>query len=234
MEEKNNIMGNIPNDNMKKYLIIGGLVFTIFVVGIVIAKFAFGGKKDNTQVILPPEPVQQTQKRDTDLFNSIPVENDNGVSKDKAQKPKEEVVKQQTLNDNESPKQVEQATTEFKKPAPQPQPKPAPVTEPKPEVKKIVTQPKKVVAKPKSKKSKKVVVRNYYIQVAAVTRGEPSKKFLKIIIKNGFKYKIVSVEIKGKKIKRVMVGPFSRYEAKKALPKVKSRITASAFIKKVK
>jgi len=83
-----------------------------------------------------------------------------------------------------------------------------------------------------TKKSR--VIRNYYIQVAAVTRGNPSKKFLKLITKNGFKYKIVAVEIKGKKIKRVMVGAFSRYEARKALAKVRKNITASAFIKKVK
>ena len=99
---------------------------------------------------------------------------------------------------------------------------------------------KKVVEKPKKESIKKVVkttTKNYpyFIQVAAVTRGEPNPMFLKLIKKNGFNYKIEEVTIKGKKIKRVLVGGFkTKQEALKALPKVKKSISSSAYIKRVK
>jgi DedD protein len=220
MEEKNDLMGNIANDgnNMKKYLIIAGLVFVIFVIGIVIAKFAFGTSKNNTQVILPPEPTTKAQKSDTELFNSIPVEK--ADTTDNTQKIVKKVLQV---------KKPESNVTEFKKPKP---------IEPVVEKAKVV-EPKKIVkTKPKSIQTKttlsKKIVKNYYIQVAAVTRGEPSKKFLKLIKQNGFDYKIVEVDIKGKKIKRVLVGPFTQKEVQQELSKVKAKITASAFIKKLK
>jgi DedD protein len=251
MEEKNDLMKNIANDNsnnMKKYLIIAGLVFVIFVIGIVIAKFAFGTSKDNTQVILPPEPTTKTQKSDTELFNSIPVEQtdtvDNNIQPKVEKKPQTEETEQKQ---NIVAQPTQENVTEFKKPEPIKTVKPV-----KPEVKQVQSSqptktevPKKVVktvskAKPKpvqiKKKTihKKVLVRNYYIQVAAVTRGEPSKKFLKLIKENGFNYKISEVAIKDKKIKRVLIGPFTKIEAQKELSKVKAKITASAFIKKLK
>jgi cell division septation protein DedD len=217
MEEKNDLMGNITNDNnkMKKYLIVGGLVFVIFVIGIVIAKFVFGASKDNTQVILPPEPTTKTQKADTELFSSIPVEKSDKTDNIKVN-PEKKVSQ---------PKQ-EKNITEFKKP------EPTKIEDVNIETKKNTTKE----FKPKQKKQNISIktVKNYYIQVAAVTRGEPSKRFLKLIRKSGFKYKIMTFKIKGKNIKRVLVGPFTEKEARKELSKVKAKITASAFIKKLK
>jgi DedD protein len=234
MEEKDDLMKNIANDsnNMKKYLIIAGAVFVVFVVGIVIAKFAFGSSKDNTQVILPPEPTSKTQKEAAALFNSINVEK----SDDTAQNQKnsevnnndntnnkkvgvEDVLAQKQTNQDEQNDNVD----EFKKP----EPLTIEPVKPKIEVKKTKPQPtqKNVTSK---------IIRNYYIQVAALTRGEPSKKFLNLIKQNGFNYKIVEINVKGKKIKRVLVGPFTQKEAKKDLPVVKEKITSSAFIKKLK
>ncbi len=219
MEEKNDLMGNIANDgnNMKKYLIIAGLVFVIFVIGIVIAKFAFGTSKNNTQVILPPEPTTKAQKSDTELFNSIPVEK--ADTSDNIQKVEKKVSQVKQENN----------VTEFKKPKPV-----------ETDAEKIqAVEPKKIIKTvPKSIQTKttvsKKIVKIYYIQVAAVTRGEPSKKFLKLIKQNGFNYKILEVNVKGKKIKRVLVGPFTQKEVQQKLSKVKAKITASAFIKKLK
>jgi DedD protein len=219
MEEKNDLMGNIANDgnNMKKYLIIAGLIFVIFVIGIVIAKFAFGTSKDNTQVILPPEPTTQTQKADTELFNSIPVEKaDTSDNTQKVEKKVSQVKQENNVTEFKKPKLIEPVVEKAK------------AVEPK---KIIKTVPKSIKIK---KNISKKIVKNYYIQVAAVTRGEPSKKFLKLIKQNGFNYKIVEVNVKGKKIRRVLVGPFTRKEAKKEISTVKAKITSSAFIKKLK
>ncbi len=236
MEEKNDLMQNIGggNDkNLRKYLILGGGVFVLFVIGIVVSKFIFNEpKKNNTAVILPPE-VQKTEKKeDTALFNDIPVENENEFKKPEVEdKPKEvveaveKVKKEQPEEDVEVTKikpksnvKEEEVTTELKEEAK------------KPVIKKIEKPIKPI------KPIKKVVEDDkYYIQVAAVTRGEPSKKFLKLIEKNGFKYKIVEVNVKGMKIKRVLVGGFKHYsEAKHNLAEVKKKISSSAFIKRLK
>jgi len=246
MEEKNDVIGNIGNDehNLKRYLIIGGLIFVIFVIGIVIAKFAFGtSNKDNTQVILPPEPTTKAQKTDTDLFNSIPIEQNNN------QKTQQPIKKEKKVEE------IKNTQNEFKKPQPEKietptkvtttpqtkdiaQPKETPTIEtinikPKQVAKKEVTPKKVTPKKTKTTKSPKIA-RHYYIQVAAVTRGEVSKSFLRLIKQNGFNYKIEIIDIKGRKIKRVLVGPFSKNEAKKALPKVRKEIMAQAFIKRLK
>ena len=221
MEEKNDLMKDLTQSdskNLRKYLIIGGGFFVIFVVGIVIAKFLFSSpKKDNTTVILPPE-IQQ-DKKDTNLFNNIPIETQN-----KQQIPKEPLT--------DTPKE------EFKKPeVEKPITPPQPIQKPK-QTTPIETETIKPTPKPKPKtiqKPKQTTKTQYYIQVAAVTRGEPNPKFLKLIKKNGFTYKIEEVTIKGKKIKRVLVGGFkTKQEALKALPKVKKSISSSAFIKRVK
>ena len=217
---------------MKKILLI--LIFFILTTSCSkVQIFGFGEKKDNTQVILPPEPVQQqVQKNDTDLFNSIPVEKEDNTNI----QPKQNLVKEDNNFKKPQPQPEQKEPKQESKPQPQQIKQKVEVVKPKPKVvkEKVV---KEVVEPKEKKKNSKLytkVVKKYYIQVAAVTRGEPSKKFLKLITKNGFKYKIISVEIKGKKIKRVMIGPFSKNEARKVLPKVKKEITASAFIKKVK
>jgi len=241
MEEKNDLMNNIANDNnnMKKYLIIGGLVFVIFVIGIVIAKFAFGTQNNNTQVILPPEPTTKTQKSDTELFNSIPVEQANSSnSESKQEKPQTtQKVEQPQVDQSQQIKPEVQKSEETNPQVSQPVKQAVQAQKfTKPEVETTNIEPKKVIKKEtKAKHIKKSnAIRNYYIQVAALTRGNPSKKFLKLITKSGFKYRIVTIKLKGKTIKRVLVGPFDKLEVQKALPKVKDKITASAFIKKLK
>ena len=245
---QNDLMKNIGDggseSKMRKYLIMGGGVFVIFAVGIVIAKFAFSSPTQDTEVILPPEiktPVK-TKKDDNTLFNNLPIEGSQNS------KPKENKIIEKVETKTEK--------KEFKKPVIEDieEKKELPI-EPVKEVKKIEKTPnkpviktekiepvkvKKVVEKPKKESIKKVVKTttknySYFIQVAAVTRGEPSKKFLKLIEKNKFHYKIQSVEIKGVKVKRVLIGGFETLkEAKAVLPKVKQKLSSSAFIKKLK
>ena len=258
---QNDLMQNIGsggNDTkMRQYLIVGGGVFVVFVVGIVIAKFAFSSPKQDTQVILPPEmkttSAKSKKEDDTELFNSIPIENSktNEVKKEVTKEVKNELkheVKNEVKNEVKKgvvERDTKQKEEEFKKPVVEEidEKNKVPV-EPVKEVKKIEkTEPvkvKKVVEKPKKESIKKVVkttAKNYpyFIQVAAVTRGEPSKKFLKLIEKNGFHYKIQVVNIKGVKVKRVLIGSFeTSKQAKAVLSKIKQKISSSAFIKKLK
>jgi DedD protein len=225
-----NIASN-SNNKMRKYLILGGGVFILFVIGIVVSKFLFSSpQKNKTSVILPPD-IEQNQKAKNNVNDNNPNNNVNYVN--------DIPVENANVADNNNNPNT------FQKPTTQNQPQPAlevdntkvekKVTKAKP-VKEEKTV-KKVVKKTKPKTIKKPTVTkgaNYYLQVAAVTRGNPSKKFLELITKNGFKYKIVEVNVKGMKVKRVLVGPFTYSELKKALPKVKAKISSSAFVKRIK
>jgi len=69
---------------------------------------------------------------------------------------------------------------------------------------------------------------HYYIQVGSF-RQTPSNRFLSVIQKSGFQYKITSPSSSG--IKKLLIGPYSnRTEVNNALSRVKDRINKSAFV----
>ncbi len=85
---------------------------------------------------------------------------------------------------------------------------------------------KEVTNKPS--KVKPVTSKSYYIQVGSFTKI-PSPRFLNIIKKSGFNYKITSSTNSG--VKKLLIGPYKdRSSAKEALPKIKDRINKSAFV----
>ncbi len=97
--------------------------------------------------------------------------------------------------------------------------------------------PKKVVKKSPAKSFENVhvpSVSGYFIQVGATTASFPNRKFLQKIKNAGFDYIVHTVYVKGRKIKKVLVGPYrTRDNAKAALPKVKANINPSAYIYKL-
>jgi DedD protein len=107
-------------------------------------------------------------------------------------------------------------------------------------VKKIV-QPKKVIRKPAKKVSqafaqtKIPTISGYFIQVGATSKSFPDKKFLTKIKGAGFDYIVHGVNVKGKQIKKVLVGPYSsKAGALNALPAVKANVNPSAYIYRLK
>ena len=243
MEEKNDLMQDWTKDsgnNLKKYLIIAGSVFVLFVIGIVVSKFMLSNQKNDTEVILPPE-IKVDKKQDTKLFNDIPIQKDNDIVQDNNDFKKPDITNDtiDTTNNNQ-PKtnqdiidDVKNNTSTKKDNIQQPiqtqqTPKPKPVTQNQ------TTQNSVPIKKPHPQKPKTTTPKNYYIQVAALTRGNPSDKFLKLIKNNGFNYKIVEVTINNRHIKRVLIGGYTKAEAKNVLPKIKKTISSSAFIKKLK
>ena len=232
MNEKDNLFqeGSSDTNKLRKLLIMGGVAFVVFIVVVVIYKFISGDDTSKTKVILPPE-----IKKETTLFKDVtisdmdkntPVEENQPkkiVTEENITKPKKEEVKEVKV---ETPIKVEEATPKIIE-------KPKEITH-----KKV----QKEVVKPKSRKvsthKKSVVIKRYYIQVAALTKNSPSHKFLSIIKKEGFEYKILKTDIKinGRilKVKKVLVGPYKTYkEAKKHLNKVKQKISSGAFVLKV-
>ncbi len=73
----------------------------------------------------------------------------------------------------------------------------------------------------------------YYIQVGATSRF-PDRKFLNRIKAAGFDYAIQTVDRNGRKIKKVLVGPYhSRAQASSYLSKAKSQLASGAYILRV-
>ncbi len=78
-------------------------------------------------------------------------------------------------------------------------------------------------------------ISGYFIQVGATAKSFPDKRFLTKIKRAGFDYIVHGVTIKGKHIKKVLVGPYStRDGAKNALGSVKANINPSAYIYRIK
>ena len=229
MNEKDNLFqeGSSDTNKLRRLLIIGGIAFVVFSVVVVIYKFISGDDTSKTKIILPPE-----IKKETTLFKDVtisdmdkntPVEENQPkkiVTEDNITKPKKEEVKVET------PVRVEETTPKIIE-------KPKEITHKKVQKEVVKPKPHKVVTHKKS-----VVIKRYYIQVAALTKNSPSHKFLSIIKKEGFEYKILKTDIKinGRilKVKKVLVGPYKTYkEAKKHLNKVKQKISSGAFVLKV-
>jgi len=229
MENKEDLLNLGGNKkNPKKILIYGAGAFLVFVIGVIVFAVIQGNSSSQNNTVIPP------QVKEEPLFKEIPIEQNNTLKADTENKTESEknIKKPQTeelIQKTPTPKKEETAKSNIKnneiKKVPAVQNNEAEI---KPEVKK--TYEKKVYAK----KGK------YYIQVAALMKyAKPNKKFLALIKKHGYNYKIYPVTVikNGKKIKinKLLIGPFaSKNEAKKELVKVKKQITQNAFIFKVK
>ena len=223
---------NLDNKkNIKKPLIYGAIAFLVFIIAIL--GFAIynnaSSKQDN--VVLPPQMKEET-KQDT-MFKEVPIENETNNQPqqeeklaDKLLKEKPQETQTKTNKDNQAKEiqEVEKQEKTAQKTAYQPTEKtskPQPVTQPKPKTKTTVSS------------------KNYYVQVAALMKyKKPNKKFLELLKKEGYNYRLYETYYvkNGKKIEvvKILVGPFSKNEAKKELKKIKANITQNAFIYKVK
>jgi len=220
MPNKDDLL-NLNNNkkNIKKPLIYGAIAFLVFIIGVLGFAIYSNSTSKQDNVVIPPQ-IQETNDQDT-MFKEVPIEEDNTT--------KEKTLADKLIqNENEKPAQVEE------KPV---QTKPEAKTE-KPQVKEpeVKTEVKSKPAKPVKKS---VSAKKYYVQVAALMKyKKPNKKFLNLIKKEGYNYKLYETYYvkDGKKIEviKILIGPFDKNQAKKELKKIKNNITQNAFIYKVK
>jgi DedD protein len=225
---KDDLLNMDNKKNIKKPLVYGAIAFLVFIIAIL--GFAIynnaSSKQDN--VVLPPQMKEET-KQDT-MFKEVPIENEtnnqpkqeNLTEKLLKEKPQEQTKTKNKEENRENKKQEKTTQKQIEQPAKKTT-KTQPVTQP-------VTQPKPKTA---------VSSNNYYIQVAALMKyKKPNKKFLELLKKEGYNYRLYETYYvkNGKKIEvvKILVGPFSKNEVKKELNKIKANITQNAFIYKVK
>lgn len=233
MEEKNELSDIIleKDDNksmkIKRILIIVALMILVFLVVLVVMKVINkpDPKTNTTKLILPPQPISQQvePKKEDDLFKQVPI-----IEEEDKKESFEEMVK--SLKEKEIQKQadIEPEIKEVQKK----------VVEPiKEKVQKVIPVTKaKPIAKPVVKKpTTSEATSGVYIQVGATSRLTPSKKFLAQLAKNNYEYRLLPIDINGKKVTKILVGPYTNTtEARNVLVNIKTNINKDAFIYRVK
>ncbi len=231
MEDKNELSdivlekGTNKTLKAKRILIIIAILIIIFLAVILSMKFI--NKPQNTQqpkLILPPEPTSTVQKitKDEQLFKQVPIIEENNTKKDSF----ENMVKSLKEKEIQKTKTAEvKAKQEIKK---------ATVT-----TTKVIQPVVKPLVKVAKKDTKKIVSREatngIYVQVGATSKYTPDKKYLKKIIDKKYNYRLLAITIKGKKVTKILIGPFkNRKIAKENMVNIKKDINKNAFIYKVR
>jgi DedD protein len=235
MEEKTELNDIILNQggsgggSKKILLAVASLAIILIIVVVIMNSMQSQSIQNLPQPVLPKEPKSVTTQvqniiEEDPLFEPVEVINEttNSDNLDKiAQKLKEDSLKEETIKEVviiEEPK-VEPVVT----------PKPTP----KPVAKKKVA-PKPVQTVKKASYVDGVSKGKHYIQVGSFAQYKPNKSFLNKITSGGNSYTFHEVMINGKRLNKVLIGPFdSKAQAKKALPKIRKNIIKGAFIVKV-
>jgi len=223
MQNRDDLL-NLNNNkkNFKKPLIYGAIAFLVFIIAIL--GFAIynnsSSKQDN--VVIPPQ-IKETKQES--MFKEVPIEDNKESLAEKLIKEETPIEKPQ-VEDKSVPQNIKPQIEE-KKEIKQVSVKPTQKKE-KPQVQKEVKTAPKVLKKEK-----------YYIQVAALMKYKtPNKKFLKLIEKEGYKYRLYETSYvkNGKRINviKILIGPFDKNTVRKELQNVKRKITQNAFVFKVK
>ena len=212
----------------KRVLIIVSILVILFLIVLLSMKLLNkSDDKKTPNLVLPPEPAVAMKKtdKDTELFKQVPIIEENSTKKD---------------NINKIVKNLKNRATEEKKNEENKKENNRVINNPKKEEIKTVVEPivqqvvKKTTPILKKRKIKHLSaksVKGIYVQVGATSKLTPSKNFLKRIKNEHFSYKLLPININGKKVTKILVGPFkSRKNAEQNLAKIKKSLNKNAFI----
>jgi DedD protein len=238
MEDKNELSDIVleKDDNKalktKRVLVITALLVLVFLLVLVVMKLINkpDTNEEQSKLLLPPEPAvtQETTKKDDQLFKQVPIIQEDETDKKESFEEMVKNLKEKEIQKGKESTAAPQPQKEEVKPPQQPQ---TPQIE---EVKKVqtATPPKKEVSKEPTPTN---ATNGIYIQVGATSKYTPSKKFLARIQSKNYTYKLLPITINGKKVTKILVGPFANNSsAKKSLEDVKKEINKDAFIYRVK
>ena len=231
MEDKNELSDIIleKDDNKsmkaKRILIIVALFIVVFLVVLVVMRVV--NKPDQQQnniskLILPPNPTQKViePKKENDLFKQVPIEEE-----DKKES-FEDMVKSLKAKEFKKQKVLKPKVEEIKK-----------ITETVKTQKKpkVITPTKSVKTEPMKKMNNVFATTGVYVQVGATSRLTPDKKFLAKLTSKNYEYRLLPIDVKGKKVTKILIGPYvTSGAAKSMLGDIKSTINKDAFIYRVK
>ncbi len=236
MEEKNELNDIILNksthnsNNKKLLLAVATLAIFLIIVVVIMNSLKSEGTDNLPQAVLPPEPVAQSDTlKDDPLFEPVEVvEEDN--SEDLHLNEIAQKLKKESLNEDKPEVITDEEVVVVE---PKPLTPPSKTLKAKPKAKPVkYTQATK--PKPAYNEAKSITKGRFYVQVGSFTKFKPSATFIGKIKAEGFSYTYHKVNINGRDINKVLIGPFkSKTEANKARKKIRSTIEPGAFTIKI-
>ena len=223
---KDDLLNMNDKKNVKKPLIYGAIAFLVFIIAILGFAIYNNTSSQQDNVVIPPQ-MQEKPEQSENMFKEVPIENDTNIQNQEENNSSENLADKLLKEENKQQQNLQQSENNKK----------TEIKQEKQNIEKPAFQPK-VKVKPVIKKVK-ISSKNYYVQVAALMKyKKPNKKFLELLKKEGYNYRLYETYYvkNGKKIEviKILIGPFSKNEAKKELKKIKANITQNAFIYKVK
>ena len=260
MEEKNKesqelqdiiLENDDENPNGKAKKIITTIISLIILFLFIVILFIFLKKNDEEEpmlsqntadaLILPDEPVAPMPES----FEQMPIVTEPAPTINQVlelkDEPRAELI---APKEPETTKPEPAPKAEVKKPAAKPEPQKPETKKPepkKPEPTVIKPEPKKPalekeLTKPeiKAKTASSSAMAGSYVQVASVAKLDPKSSLIKKLNSSGYEYKTYETTVNGKKVIKLLVGPFSGAELKQKLDQIKANIDQKAYIYRIK
>ena len=231
-----------PNGKAKKIITTIISLIILFLIIVIVVRFLNTNDEEEPMLsqntadalILPDEPVAPMPES----FEQIPIVTEPELTIGQVLEQKDEPIAE--LIAPKEPEKPEPAPkAEVKEPAAKPEPK-------KPEPKKlepavIKPEPKqpaleKELTKPeiKANTASSSAMAGSYVQVASVAKFDPKSSLIKKLNSLGYEYKTYETTVNGKKVIKLLVGPFSGAELKQKLDQIKANIDQKAYIYRIK
>ena len=232
-----------PNGKAKKIITTIISLIILFLIIVIVVRFLNTNDEEEPMLsqntadalILPDEPVAPMPES----FEQIPIVTEPELTIGQVLEQKDEPIAE--LIAPKEPEKPEPAPkAELKEPAAKPEPvaKPEPK---KPEPAVIKPEPKqpaleKELTKPeiKANTASSSAMAGSYVQVASVAKFDPKSSLIKKLNSLGYEYKTYETTVNGKKVIKLLVGPFSGAELKQKLDQIKANIDQNAYIYKIK
>ena len=226
-----------PNGKAKKIITTIISLIILFLIIVIVVRFLNTNDEEEPMLsqntadalILPDEPVAPMPES----FEQIPIVTEPELTIGQVLEQKDEPIAE--LIAPKEPEKPEPAPkAEVKEPAAKPEPK-------KPEPAVIKPEPKqpaleKELTKPeiKANTASSSAMAGSYVQVASVAKFDPKSSLIKKLNSLGYEYKTYETTVNGKKVIKLLVGPFSGAELKQKLDQIKANIDQKAYIYKIK
>ena len=236
-----------PNGKAKKIITTIISLIILFLIIVIVVRFLNTNDEEEPMLsqntadalILPDEPVAPMPES----FEQIPIVTEPELTIGQVLEQKDEPIAE--LIAPKEPEKPEPAPkAEVKKPAAKPEPQKPETKKPepkKPEPTVIKLEPKKPalekeLTKPeiKAKTASSSAMVGSYVQVASVAKLDPKSSLIKKLNSSGYEYKTYETTVNGKKVIKVLIGPFSGAELNQKLGQIKADIDQKAYIYKIK
>ena len=237
-----------PNGKAKKIITTIISLIILFLIIVIVVRFLNTNDEEEPMLsqntadalILPDEPVAPMPES----FEQIPIVTEPELTIGQVLEQKDEPIAE--LIAPKEPEKPEPAPkAELKEPAaklePATKPEPKKPEPKKPEPAVIKPEPKqpaleKELTKPeiKANTASSSAMAGSYVQVASVAKFDPKSSLIKKLNSLGYEYKTYETTVNGKKVIKLLIGPFSGAELNQKLGQIKADIDQKAYIYKIK